>query len=62
LDRVDAACKQAPTDRGEHVTDKMIDGPDSVAFNEAKRCLRAQKDMLTWRLAQYDSVSEMYSP
>jgi ornithine carbamoyltransferase len=50
-DRVDARCKQAqqrsdtvynhlPTHRGEHVTDKMTDGPDSVAFDEAKSFLR----------------------
>jgi hypothetical protein len=28
----------------------MIDGPDSVAFDEAKSCLRARNDMLVWRL------------
>jgi hypothetical protein len=70
-DRVDARCKQArqrgtvynslPTHRGRHVTGKMIDRLDSVAFDEAKSCLRARKDMLIWRLAQYDSVSEMCS-
>ena len=61
-DQVDAPCKQAPTDRGEHVTDKMIDGPDLVAFDAAKSCLRARKDMLGCAWRQYDSVSEMYSP
>ena len=61
-DRVDARCEQArqrsgtvynslPTHRGEHVTGKMTDGPDSVAFGEAKSCLGARKDMLAWPLA-----------
>jgi hypothetical protein len=42
----------------------MIDGPDSVAlaFDAAKSCLRARKDMLGCAWRQYDSVSEMYSP
>ena len=39
-----------PVHRGEEVTDEVIDGPQSVVFDEAENRLHAQKGILTWCL------------
>jgi ornithine carbamoyltransferase len=40
-----------PAHRGDEVTDEVIDGPQSVVFDEAENRLHAQKGSLAWCLA-----------
>ncbi|HEV1999219.1 MAG TPA: ornithine carbamoyltransferase, partial [Xanthobacteraceae bacterium] len=40
-----------PAHRGEEVTDEVIDGPQSVVFDEAENRMHAQKGILAWCLA-----------
>lgn len=43
-----------PAHRGEEVTDEVMDGPQSVVFDEAENRLHAQKSVLAWCLGAFD--------
>ncbi len=57
---MNAAAKDAifmhclPAHRGEEVTDDVMDGPQSVVFDEAENRLHAQKGILAWCLGALD--------
>ncbi|HET6575159.1 MAG TPA: hypothetical protein VFG68_16245 [Fimbriiglobus sp.] len=39
-----------PAHRGEEITDDVLDGPQSAAFDQAENRLHAQKAVLEWLL------------
>jgi len=43
-----------PAYRGKEITAEVIDGPQSVVFDEAENRLHAQKAAMTWLLEQHD--------
>lgn len=43
-----------PAHRGEEVTDEVMDGPQSVVFDEAENRLHAQKGVLAWSMGAFD--------
>ena len=46
-----------PAHRGEEVTDEVMDGPQSVVFDEAENRLHAQKGILAWCLGAAGGAS-----
>lgn len=46
-----------PAHRGEEVTDDVMDGPQSVVFDEAENRLHAQKGILAWSI---DGIDESF--
>jgi ornithine carbamoyltransferase len=43
-----------PAHRGEEVTNEVMDGPQSVVFDEAENRLHAQKSIMSWCLGLID--------
>jgi N-acetylornithine carbamoyltransferase len=45
-----------PADRGSEVTDEVIDGPQSVVYDEAENRLHAQKALLALTMGGYEAT------
>jgi ornithine carbamoyltransferase len=45
-----------PAHRGEEITGEVLDGPQSVAFEQAANRIPAQKAVLAWLLEQADGI------
>ena len=41
-----------PAHRGEEVTDDVLDGPDSVAFQQAENRMHLAKGLIAWLLGK----------
>ena len=46
-----------PAHRGEEITDEVLDGPQSAAFDQAENRLHAQKALLAWLLLEVNPMT-----
>jgi ornithine carbamoyltransferase len=51
-----------PAHRGEEATDEILDGPQSIIFQQAGNRLHAQKSMLVWLLEEKPTSGHEKSP